>query len=247
MLCLLAGPSATIVMKTVAVVGAGASGIAAVKACLDEHLSPVCFEQSSNIGGLWFYRDDVPPGQGSVAKTTTANTSKELTAFSDFPMPRDFPNYPHHAEMQRYMELYSDHFDVRRHIWFDHEVVSVTPAADYDDTGRWTVEVKDRKSGDVTREDFDAVMIANGHHGEPNRPRLDGEDVFKGRVIHSLQYRDHRGYEDKTVVVVGIGNTGGDIAMDLSRIAKQVCTAVLTIRNIGLTHTESVVITFSIS
>ena len=69
--------------------------------------------------------------------------------------------------------------------------------------------MKDRKSGDVTREDFDAVMIANGHHSEPNRPRLDGEDLFKGRVIHSLQYRDHRGYEDKTVVVVGIGNTGG--------------------------------------
>ena len=210
------------VVKTVAVVGAGASGIGAVKACLDEGLSPVCFEQSPNIGGLWFYRDVVPPGLGCVSKTTTTNTSKEMTAFSDFPMPREFPNYPHNTGMQRYMELYVDHFDLRRHIRFEHEVVDVTPAADYNDTGRWLVQVKDRSSGDVTRDEYDAVMICNGHHWEPNRPRLEGEDVFKGRVIHSLQYRDHRGYEDKKVVVVGIGNTGGDIVMDLSRIAKQV-------------------------
>ncbi|KAI0218819.1 Dimethylaniline monooxygenase [N-oxide-forming] 5 [Lamellibrachia satsuma] len=210
------------VVKTVAVVGAGASGIGAVKACLDEGLSPVCFEQSPNVGGLWFYRDVVPPDQGCVSKTTTANTSKEMTAFSDFPMPREFPNYPHNTGMQRYMELYADHFDLRRHIRFEHEVVDVTPAADYNDTGRWLVQVKDRRSGDVTRDEYDAVMICNGHHWEPNRPRLEGEDVFKGRVIHSLQYRDHRGYEDKKVVVVGIGNTGGDIVIDLSRIAKQV-------------------------
>ena len=210
------------VVKTVAVVGAGASGIAAVKACLDEGLSPVCYEQSSTIGGLWFYRDDVPRGQGCVAKTTTANTSKELTAFSDFPMPKEFPNYPHNTQMQRYMELYVDHFALRPCIRFEQEVTSVTPSTDYADTGRWIVVAKDRKSGEVNREEYDSVLICNGHHCEPNRPRLDGEDVFEGRVIHSLDFRNHVGYEDKKVVVVGIGNTGGDIAIDLSRIAKQV-------------------------
>ena len=208
-------------VKTVAVVGAGASGIAAVKACLDEGLSPICYEQSSTIGGLWFYRDDVPPGQGCVAKTTTANASKELTAFSDFPMPKEFPNYPHNRLMLRYLELYVDHFDLRRCIRFEHEVIGVTPSADYHDTGRWTVTVKDRQTGEVTTEEFDSVMIGNGHFSEPNRPRFDGEDVFKGRIVHTLEYRDHRGYEDKTVVVVGIGNTGCDIAGDLSMIAKQ--------------------------
>ena len=203
-------------------VGAGASGIAAVKACLDEGLSTTCYEQSSTIGGLWFYRDDVPRGQGCVAKTTTANSSKELTAFSDFPMPKEFPVFPHNREMQRYMELYVDQFDLKRSIRFEQEVISVTPSTDYADTGRWIVVAKDRKSGEVKRKEYDAVLICNGHHCEPNRPRLDGEDVFKGRVIHSLDYRDHVGYEDKKVVIVGIGNTGGDTAIDLSRIAKQV-------------------------
>ena len=215
------------VVKTVAVIGAGASGIAAVKACLDEELSPVCYEQSSTIGGLWFYRDDVPPGQGCVAKTTTANTSKELAAFSDFPMPNEFANYPHNRLMLRYLESYADRFALRRCIRFEHEVISVTPSADYHDTGRWMVTVKDRQTGEMTTGEFDSVMICNGHFSEPNRPRFDGEDVFKGRIVHTLEYRDHRGYEDRTVVVVGIGNTGCDIAVDLSMIAKQasVCRA----------------------
>lgn len=66
------------------------------------------------------------------------------------------------------------------------------------------------------------VAVCTGHHARPNFPKFAGQDRFKGRTIHSHSYKDHIGYEDKTVVVVGIGNSGVDVACELARIAKQV-------------------------
>ena len=70
---------------------------------------------------------------------------------------------------------------------------------------------------------FDSVLMCSGHHTLPHFPKpWDGQSSFKGRILHSHSYKDHRGFEDKTVVVVGVGNSGGDVAVELSRIAKQV-------------------------
>lgn len=67
-------------------------------------------------------------------------------------------------------------------------------------------------------------MMATGHHAEPYSASFPGLDKFKGRVVHSHSYKDHTGYEDKRVLIVGIGNSGGDIAVELGRIASQVRT-----------------------
>ena len=84
-------------MKTVAVVGAGPGGLAATKCCIDEGLRPTCFEKSSELGGLWYYTEDARrDGRVCVSPKTMTNLSKELLAFSDFPMPAEFPNYMHH-------------------------------------------------------------------------------------------------------------------------------------------------------
>jgi dimethylaniline monooxygenase (N-oxide forming) len=66
------------------------------------------------------------------------------------------------------------------------------------------------------------VLVCTGHHAKPNLPTFPGQDKFKGRIIHSHSYKDHIGYEDKNVIVVGIGNSGVDLACELSRIAKSV-------------------------
>ena len=84
-------------MKTVAIVGAGPGGLAATKCCIDEGLRPTCFEKSSELGGLWYYTEDArSEGRVCVSPKTMTNLSKELLAFSDFPMPEEFPNYMHH-------------------------------------------------------------------------------------------------------------------------------------------------------
>ena len=84
-------------VKTVAIVGAGAGGLSAIKGCLDEGLCPSCFERSSELGGLWYYTTDpLSEGRICVSATTTTIASKEMIAFSDFPMPKQVSNFIHH-------------------------------------------------------------------------------------------------------------------------------------------------------
>ena len=110
--------------KTVAVIGAGASGLPAIKCCLDEGLLPVCFERTDYIGGLWHYTPEVEEGQACVMKSTVINTSKEMTSYSDFPAPKEFSIYMHNRYMDKYFHLYADEFDLRKYIQFKTEVRS---------------------------------------------------------------------------------------------------------------------------
>ena len=78
------------------------------------------------------------------------------------------------------------------------------------------------KTEKVTDHVFDAVMICTGHHAEKNMPSFPGLSNFKGKVLHSHDYRKPEGFEGKNVLVIGIGNSGGDVATELSRFASKV-------------------------
>ncbi|GFR66922.1 dimethylaniline monooxygenase [N-oxide-forming], partial [Elysia marginata] len=206
----------------VAVVGAGASGLTAVKCCLDEGLSPTCFERSANLGGLWRYTDEVGSGQTCVMKSTVINSSKELLSFSDFPMPAHFPNFMHNSQVLEYFNLYADRFDLKRHIQFQTEVCSVTKTDDHCTTGRWVVTTRALDTNEKQTAIFDAVMIGVGHQAIPHLPDFEGLKDFQGKVLHTNDYKKPDGYEDKKVLIVGAGNSAGDCAVELSRVAKQV-------------------------
>ncbi|XP_019643098.1 PREDICTED: dimethylaniline monooxygenase [N-oxide-forming] 5-like [Branchiostoma belcheri] len=210
--------------KKVAVIGSGASGLAAMKCCLDEGLQPVCFEKGTDIGGLWNFREDALPGFASVYRSTVINTSKEMSSYSDFPIPKEYPNFMHHSWVIKYFRLYADNFGLIKHIRFRHHVDHVKPREDFSQTGQWDVTYTNEKKGNTSTEIFDAVMVCTGHHVYPNYPRdsFPGIDHFQGKTLHSHDYKDQRGFENKRVVVIGIGNSGGDIAVELSRHAKQV-------------------------
>ncbi|KAI0223395.1 Dimethylaniline monooxygenase [N-oxide-forming] 3, partial [Lamellibrachia satsuma] len=84
-------------VKTVAIVGSGVGGLTAIKSCIDEGLSPTCFERQDKLGGVWYYTPDpLREGRVCIAPTTTSNISKEMSAFSDFPFPKQFSNFMHH-------------------------------------------------------------------------------------------------------------------------------------------------------
>ena len=85
--------------RRVAIIGGGGSGSTSCKACLEEGIEPVVFERTVHTGGLWCYRPEVEDGVASVTKSTLINTSKELTAFSDFPPPAESPNFMHNKKM----------------------------------------------------------------------------------------------------------------------------------------------------
>uniref|UniRef100_UPI0037E971D4 flavin-containing monooxygenase 5-like n=1 Tax=Semicossyphus pulcher TaxID=241346 RepID=UPI0037E971D4 len=210
-------------VQTVAVIGAGISGLTSIKACLDEGLEPTCFESSHDIGGLWRFKDDPEPGRANVYFSVVLNSSKERMAFSDFPPPAELPNNMHHSEVLLYLRLYAQAFRLLQHIHFQTAVVSVRQAADFAATGQWEVETE-RREGQRETHVFDAVIVSTGHFTQPHLPLTDfpGIESFEGRYFHSWDYRSAEGLQGEKVVVIGIGSSGGDIAVDVSRVAEKV-------------------------
>uniref|UniRef100_A0A3Q3VS32 Flavin-containing monooxygenase n=1 Tax=Mola mola TaxID=94237 RepID=A0A3Q3VS32_MOLML len=209
--------------RRVAVVGGGGSGLACIKCCLDEGLEPVCFESSDDIGGLWRFKENPEPDRASIYHSVIINTSKEMMCFSDFPIPAHFPNYMHNSLVMEYFRMYADNFQLTRHIRFNTKVLQVRQRSDFSHSGQWDVETEN-DDGKKEKHIFDAVMICIGHHCHPNMPLEDfpGIDTFKGKYFHSRDYKTPEEWRDKKVVVMGIGNSGGDIAVELSRFTKQV-------------------------
>ncbi|PAV84801.1 hypothetical protein WR25_13705 [Diploscapter pachys] len=117
--------------------------------------------------------------------------------------------------------MYAEHYDLLKYTKFHHMVKNVERAPDYKTTGKWNVSYVDNE-GKEKLETFDGVLLCNGHHQFPYMPKFEGQEKFKGRITHSHSYKDHKGYEDKVCVCVGVGNSGIDVAVELSRIAKQV-------------------------
>uniref|UniRef100_A0A3P9LKZ1 Flavin-containing monooxygenase n=1 Tax=Oryzias latipes TaxID=8090 RepID=A0A3P9LKZ1_ORYLA len=206
----------------VAVVGAGSSGLTCIKACVDEGLEPVCFESSDDIGGLWKFQELPEPMQSSIYRSLVSNTSKEMMCFSDFPMPDDYPNYMHNSQLLQYFRLYTEHFNLLKYIVFQTKVRSATQRPDFSVSGQWDV-VTTNKSGEEEHWIFDAVLVCSGHYTHPTLPQLDfqGQEAFSGKCLHSWEYKDAELYRGKRVVVVGLGNSGGDIAVEISRSAEK--------------------------
>ncbi|XP_070381677.1 uncharacterized protein [Dermacentor albipictus] len=208
--------SQTFPKMRVAVIGAGCCGITAVKACLEEGLDVVCFEKASNCGGLWWYREETPEtGTGTVMRFTVANTSKEMSCYSDFPPDREVPLFMTHWQTLRYIRSYADHFGVTPRIRFNHEVLRL------DKDG--TVRIRDTAADREWEGTFDAVLVCCGHHGTPLMPDVPGRELFRGRVMHSRDYKDvDERVRDKNAVVVGCANSAIDVAVNLASVARQV-------------------------
>uniref|UniRef100_I3J3L1 Flavin-containing monooxygenase n=1 Tax=Oreochromis niloticus TaxID=8128 RepID=I3J3L1_ORENI len=210
-------------VQRVAVIGAGPSGLTSIKGCLDEGLEPTCFESSDDIGGLWRFKEKPELGRANIYKSVIINSSKEMMSFSDFPPPADLPNNMHHSEVLLYLRLYAQTFNLLPHIRFQTTVISVRQKTNFKVTGQWEVETESREGQRETR-DFDAVMVCTGHFTQPHLPLRDfpGIESFQGKYFHSWEYCSAEGLEGKRVVVIGIGNSGGDIAVDVSRVAEKV-------------------------
>ncbi|KAH9372469.1 hypothetical protein HPB48_011319 [Haemaphysalis longicornis] len=211
----------------VAVIGAGSSGLPTIKSCLEEGLRVVCFERTAGVGGLWRYTDPPVDGCGSVARNTMLNSSKEFSAYSDFPPPAECPNFMLHSGMLEYLTRYATHFGLDKHIRFNHMIQAVrreSPGDGNNEGGRrWTVSGRDTAAGKDFAVVADAVVVCSGHHAVPRWPQVPGlRDTFRGRVVHAHDYRKPSPFEDRRVLVIGMGNSGGDMAVELSYVCSQV-------------------------
>ena len=192
----------------VCVIGAGSSGIAAAKALHQRGFDFDCFETSDRVGGNWVYKNR--NGMSAVYRSLHINTSRDRMAFPDFPMPASYPDFPHHTYVAAYFDAYVDHFGFRDRITFETSVEHAAPAGD-----GWEVRLDD---GEVRR--YDALMVANGHHWDARwpEPGFPGMDEFAGLQLHAHEYtgEDPEFFRDKRVVVLGMGNSAMDIAVESS-------------------------------
>ncbi|XP_004613928.2 flavin-containing monooxygenase 5-like isoform X2 [Sorex araneus] len=208
--------------KKIAVIGAGVSGLGALKSCLEEGLEPTCFEESSDIGGLWRYEESLESSRPSIYRSATSNTSKEMMAFSDFPFPASCPNYMHNTKLMAYLHSYAAHFHLRPHIRFLAKVRSVRRRPDFSSSGQWDVVVE--VEGEQERHVFDGVMVCTGLYTHPAMPlqSFPGISRFQGQYFHSKEYKTPDKFRGKRILVVGVGNSGVDLAIELSHVAEQV-------------------------
>jgi len=201
--------------QKVCIIGAGSSGIVAAQV-LDARGIPFdCFEKGSQIGGNWRFEND--NGMSSAYRSLHINTSRRVMAFKSLPMPDHYPDYPDHFQMAAYFDEFADHFGLREKIAFCTEVTNVEPA-----DGEWAVTTK-AESGAEATERYRAVLVANGHHWDPRwpEPAFPGSDEFEGEQVHAHHYREPDVLRGKRVLVLGLGNSATDIAVESSRIAEK--------------------------
>lgn len=213
-------------VQRVAIVGAGQTGLSSIKSCL-EGLTPVCFERTSFIGGLWAPHDTTIRTEPYIYSSLVFNTCKEMTCFSDFPYPKSYPTYIRQHQHYEYLTSYAKHFGLLDYIQLDTTVIEITPvSAEEDSSGhlRWRVKTKCTKAPyqEERAEIFDAVMVCNGNSSEACMVTYPNQDKFKGKFLHSCDFRDGADYKNERVVVVGGNNSAGDVAVDCCRYAKQV-------------------------
>ena len=194
--------------QTVCIIGAGCSGFTTAKRLKDFGIAYDQFEASDNIGGNWYFKN--PNGMSACYQSLHIDTSKYRLAFDDYPVPDDWPDFPHHSQLFDYFNDYVDHFGLRDAIQFNTRVEE----ARRDDNEIWHVTL----STGETRQ-YSALVVANGHHWDAKVPTEYG-DHFDGLQMHSHSYNspfephDLRG---KNILVVGVGNSAMDIASEVSQ------------------------------
>jgi dimethylaniline monooxygenase (N-oxide forming) len=196
------------------IIGAGSSGIAAAKALLDRGIPFDCFEKSDQVGGNWVFGNR--NGMSAAYRDLFINVSRERMAYADYPMPTSYPDFPHHTHIKEYFDDYVDHFGLREHISFETGVEHATRRED----GVWEVAIE-RGDGEREVREYDALIVANGHHWDPRwpEPAFPGADTFEGKQLHAHSYVDNSIFAGKDVVVLGMGNSAMDIAVESSYVA----------------------------
>ncbi len=174
------------------IIGAGPAGLA-VGACLNQAGIPhVILEQAESVGSAWRGHYD----------RLHLHTSKAFSRLPFFPFPKDYPRYPSRLQVIAYLEAYARQFHLEPR--FGQKVISARHS-----NGSWEVKTQDN------RYEADNLVIAAGYNREPHLPHWPGEELFRGPILHSSKYKNGEPYKSRKVLVVGFGNSGGEIAVDL--------------------------------
>ncbi|QDS68781.1 hypothetical protein FKW77_005654 [Venturia effusa] len=202
--------------KRVAVIGAGPTGLMALKNLREDGFNVTGFESRPYVGGLWKHSTDESI---SAAANTVFNSSIYRSAASDFPFPEDADDFPTSKQMYNYLESYCDHFGLRKNIKLSTRVVGIQR-----DEKEWVIDVETAsESGSTTRsERFDKVVVATGSFTKPKYPKIEGLGLLEGPKIHSINFHDATQFQGKNVLLVGLHATAQDVTAALHERASKV-------------------------
>jgi len=188
----------------IAIIGAGAAGLVTAKVLTQAGHEVQVFDKSPDVGGVWS-RTRRYPG-------VTTQSPKAQYAFSDFPMPKAYPEWPDGAQVQAYFAAYAAEFGLEPVLRLGTEVTAARPAGG----GRWTI------SAHGTTETFDRLVVANGVFCEPAVPAYPGLAEFTaagGRLCAGTEFHDAEDARGRHVLVVGYGKSACDVTVPISRVA----------------------------
>ncbi len=197
--------------QRIGIVGAGFAGLSAAKVLTAFGHDVTVFERDPEVGGVWS-RTRRYPG-------VRTQNGKDTYAFSDFPMPKAYPEWPSGEQVQAYLAAYVDHFGLEPLLRLETEVVAATldePA------GRWTVTTRAVGTGATATHEFDALVVANGIFCDPFVPDYPGAEEHAaagGRLCHATELLDREDARGRDVVVVGYGKSACDLAVEVSDVA----------------------------
>ncbi|MEU6079194.1 NAD(P)/FAD-dependent oxidoreductase [Streptomyces sp. NPDC047108] len=197
-----ATPPATAVAGTpVFVIGGGPGGLAVAAALRERGLRSVVVEKSGGVGGAWRGHYD----------RLRLHTTRKLSALPGLAIPRAYGRWVKRDDMVRYLEDYAEHH--RLEIVTGVEVTRIERRSVEDGARtRWLLRATGGRELAA-----DAVIVATGFNHTPYVPDWPGRDGFRGELLHAAHYRNAEPYRDRDVLVVGTGNTGADIAVDLAK------------------------------
>lgn len=191
------------------IIGAGAAGLSALQAMKNAGHETLCVEKTDRVGGHWNTDYDA----------LHLITARDQTHFPGFPMPASYPHFPSREQVVRYIHDFADHEQLLERITFDTEVIAITPLPtdEGEPTGSrgWNVTTTRGDEGE-----FEGIIVANGHLWDARIPSHSAQ--YTGRQVHTSRYRNTADLDGGPVLVVGAGNSGCDVAVDVAQSRTEV-------------------------
>lgn len=205
-----------------AVIGAGPSGLCVIKNAFDYNCEVVAFEQTKLVGGLWNFTNETDKDEygleihSSMYENLVTNLPIEIMCYPNEPFPKQLESFVSSAEVLNYYNRYAEKFDLLRYIKFEHHVFRVRPLPN----DKWEIIVKNLPKDIYETFIFDSVLVCSGHFHTPFIPKCKGQELFKGKQMHSHAYRSSNVFNNETTLIIGGNNSAVDLVIESSKNSK---------------------------
>ena len=194
----------------IGIIGGGFAGLSSAKIFKTFGHSVTLFEKEEDVGGVWSTSRRYPG-------LTTQNV-RSTYALSDFPYPKNYPEWPSGEQVQKYLQSYCEKFSLLADINFNHLVTSTTQEED----GRWRVQATNTRLNQTSDHLFDYLVICNGIFSQPAIPAFNGAKEYieqGGQICHTSEFTNIDQARNQHVAVIGYGKSSCDVAQAVSSVS----------------------------